>query len=221
MILPRLQFITSDSSGAPLVDQARHALSVGVRWIQVRSKTLGNIELRRAVREIIELSRPYSAIVTINDRVDVAADCGADGVHLGRDDTPPFEAARHLSPSCFLGGSVNTPLDIDYYSTSNVAYCGIGPLRSSSTKSNLRALLGVERIIELAQALTLRMKIPAYAVGGISSEDVPALLSRGVYGIAASAAIHSRSHSDAQRFVELVASFAQSSTATHQEVIAP
>jgi thiamine-phosphate pyrophosphorylase len=112
-----------------------------------------------------------------------------------------------LRPGSIIGGSINSLDDIEYYSTSGVAYCGIGPLRSSSTKSNLRTHLGADRIVELARVLTSKMGIPGYAVGGVTVDDIAPLLSRGVYGVAVSAAIHSKSRVEVQRLLDVVQSF--------------
>ncbi len=184
-MFPRLQFLTFD--GAPLghAAQARLAAEGGVRWVQLRAKGLALPEWTALAREALAACRDLGARLVINDAIDVAEAVGADGVHLGASDASPAEARRRLGPSAWVGVTLNRLPDVARLAEGRPDYVGVGPFRATATKvghapphdaASLRALIAVARL-------------PAFAIGGLSAEDFPALRDLGAHGAAVSSAI--------------------------------
>ncbi|RMG48190.1 MAG: thiamine phosphate synthase [Acidobacteria bacterium] len=165
-------------------------LAAGIRIVQFRDKEAPDREKVRRVRELLELARRHAAIVLVNDRLDVALAAGADGVHLGADDLP-WEAARRLAPPPFvLGCTAATPERIARAKAAGADYVGAGPAAPSRTKPDTGPRLDGPAYAALARAAAGPPRpIPLIAVGGITAREVPALVERGVAGVAVSAAV--------------------------------
>ena len=188
-----LQFITDGKTAEETVRQAISALEGGCRWIQIRMKDASEEEVEDAVKSILPHCRKARAILIVDDRVEIAARCGADGVHLGKEDTSPEQALAILGPDRIIGSTVNTLEDIGRLPLDIVDYLGIGPYRFTSTKKRLAPILGLEGYRNIMTLLRKRSSIPAVAIGGITADDIIPVISTGVTGIAVSGAI---SHAD-------------------------
>jgi thiamine-phosphate pyrophosphorylase len=161
------------------VTQARFAVEAGVDLIQVRERDLEAGTLAECVSELLTVTRGTATRIVVNDRLDVALACGADGVHL-RADSIPAAAARRLAPVGFLvGRSVHTTreaadaLDADYL----VA----GTLFPSRSKDLSHRLLGIDGL----RAIVAAAAVPVLAIGGISLDHVDAVAAAGAAGVAA------------------------------------
>ena len=184
-----LQFITDGMTAEETIRQAVSALEGGCRWIQVRMKDASDHEVEEAVKAILPHCRKAQAVIIVDDRVEIAARCGADGVHLGKEDTSPEEARAILGPDRIIGSTVNTIEDIDRLPLDIVDYLGIGPYRFTATKKRLAPILGLEGYRNIMTLLRKRSSIPAVAIGGITADDIAPIISTGVTGIAVSGAI--------------------------------
>ena len=91
-----IQFITHETETIGYVEGARMALEGGCRWIQLRMKDATDDEVREAASEIQPLCKAHDAIFLLDDRVELAKELKADGVHLGKNDMPVDEARRLL-----------------------------------------------------------------------------------------------------------------------------
>jgi thiamine-phosphate pyrophosphorylase len=118
-------------------------------------------------------------LLIINDYVDVALECGADGVHLGQDDTPPREA-RGLAPELILGVSTHSLSEALDAQKAGASYINIGPIFQTGTKSLPMEPLG----LELAKSIASEIEIPFTVMGGIKARHIPGLASLGAAGIA-------------------------------------
>jgi thiamine-phosphate pyrophosphorylase len=121
----------------------------------------------------------------INDRVEVAAAVGADGVHLGKQDMAVGLARRKLGSDRIIGGTANTLEDIREHCRQGADYIGLGPYRYTTTKKNLSPVLGLggyQRIMD--QLYREGISLPVVGIGGIGREDAAVLLEAGLYGIA-------------------------------------
>lgn len=186
----RLQFITHPSADRDLVEGARLALKGGCLWIQLRHKEASQETLIREGMEIGCLCREYNAVFIIDDHVELVGRLNADGVHLGQNDMPVGEARRILGPGKIIGATANTYEQFEKAAKDGADYAGIGPFRFTTTKKNLSPVLGIDgyhRIIEQKRATGIR--IPIVAIGGITPDDIPAIMATGVEGIAASGTI--------------------------------
>jgi thiamine-phosphate pyrophosphorylase len=179
-ILPPLYAITDrPAAGVDSVPEiARRLFAVGVRCLQVREKAIPDRELLGAVEAVRDLARPAGAAVLVNDRVDVARVAGV-GVHLGEEDLPAAEA-RRLLPAALLGVSTH---DLEAarsaFADPAADYVAFGPIFASGTKSE-RPPRGLE---DLARVAALRRK-PLVAIGGITAENLDAVLDAGADSVA-------------------------------------
>ena len=181
---PMLQFITHTSRGLEEV------LRGGCRWVQLRIKGASDAEFAGVAREILPLCRRYGATLIFDDRVELTASLGADGVHLGKNDMPLPEARRILGSGKIIGATANTAEDIMDAFRAGADYIGLGPFRFTTTKQGLAPLLGLEGYRKIMADCRARgMNLPTVAIGGILTEDLPQLRLTGVDGIAVSGLI--------------------------------
>ncbi len=188
--MKQIQFITHFNDRYGYVDGARMALEGGCRWIQLRMKGASDDEVAEAAAQIQPLCREHEAIFLLDDRVELAKSLKADGVHLGKNDMPTSEARRVLGEEFIIGGTANTFDDIERLSSQGADYIGCGPFRFTTTKEKLAPVLGLEgyrRIV--AQMEAKGINLPIVAIGGITCEDIPALMQTGIDGIAISGAV--------------------------------
>jgi len=184
------QFITHSNSRSGYVEGAKQALEGGCRWIQLRMKNKSDSEIEEAASLLKPLCSAYGATFILNDRVDLALKVKADGVHLGKNDTDPTEARKLAGASFIVGGTANTFNDIVALANKGVDYIGLGPYRFTATKEKLSPTLGLDGYRDIAnRCKQAGIELPIVAIGGITREDIPALLETGIPGIAVSSAI--------------------------------
>ena len=185
-----LQFITHYTDRYTYYDSAHMALEGGCRWIQLRMKDTPANEVEREARRVQDLCRAYHATFIIDDHVELAKELKADGVHLGKKDMPVAEARRMLGSGFIIGGTANTFDDIKMHYDAGADYIGCGPFRFTTTKKNLSPILGLEGYRSIVRQMKeADIRLPIVAIGGITFEDIPAILQTGVTGIALSGTI--------------------------------
>lgn len=185
-----LQFITHFTEKYSYYDSARMALEGGCRWIQLRMKDASPEEVEQEALRVQALCRTYHATFIIDDHVELVKKIHADGVHLGKHDMPVAEARRLLGNDFIIGGTANTFDDVKMHYEAGADYIGCGPFRFTTTKKNLSPILGLEgyrRIV--SQMKEAGINLPIVAIGGITREDIPAILQTGVTGVALSGTI--------------------------------
>ena len=185
-----IQFITHETETVGYVEGARMALEGGCRWIQLRMKDASYDEVRKAAAEIQPMCKAHDAIFLLDDRVELAKELKADGVHLGKNDMPVDEARRVLGEEFIIGGTANTFEDIERLARQGADYIGCGPFRFTTTKKNLAPVIGIEGyrdIIEKMEAAGI--DLPVVAIGGITADDIDDILATGVRGIAVSGTV--------------------------------
>jgi thiamine-phosphate pyrophosphorylase len=151
------------------------ALRGGVDVIQLRDKALDDAGLVAAAREFRAAADAAGALFVLNDRPDLVAACGADGVHVGQDDAAPADARAAVGPDRIVGRSTHTPAqlaaaeadpDVDYYA--------VGPVHPTPTKPG-RPAAGLGSVARAAGAATK----PWFAIGGIDPETLGPVLAGG------------------------------------------
>lgn len=185
-----LQYISHFTPQISYAEGIRMALEGGCRWIQLRMKDASAEEIIACAKEVIPLCRRHGAKFLLDDHVELVRQLGADGVHLGKNDMPVDEARKILGPDIIIGGTANTIEDIIRLHKQGADYIGCGPFRFTTTKKNLSPILGLDGY----KSIVLKMKelgidLPIVAIGGITVEDIPAVMETGVSGIALSGAI--------------------------------
>ncbi|ESU28947.1 thiamine-phosphate pyrophosphorylase [Flavobacterium limnosediminis JC2902] len=165
-------------------------LDNGCDWIQLRFKNGNSLELFALAEAVKTLCEEYLATLIINDKVDLALQINADGVHLGLNDMKVKDARALLGNHKIIGGTANTLEDILQRTTENCDYIGLGPYRFTATKENLSPILGLEGYQNiLGKIKEQNIQIPVYAIGGIASNDIESLIDTGLHGIAVSGLI--------------------------------
>lgn len=202
-----LHYITQTLPHTTHAQLAASACQGGVRWVQFRVKNLGFEAWKKQALLVKEVCQKYGAKLIINDNVKVAEEVGADGVHLGKQDITPDKAREILGANAIIGGTANTYEDILRLAQWNVDYIGLGPFRFTTTKQNLSPTLGMDGYGHILQSMKAQhIDIPLIAIGGITIEDVAALVGIGVHGVAVSGAISKAQNisEKANEFVSLI-----------------
>ena len=185
-----IQFITHTTDSIGYVEGARMALEGGCKWVQLRMKDATDDEVRKAAAEIQPLCKEHEAVFLLDDRVELAKELHADGVHLGKNDMPVDEARRILGEEYIIGGTANTFEDIERLARQGADYIGCGPFRFTTTKKNLAPVLGIDGYREIIEKMSKAgIDIPVVAIGGITADDIDAILATGVRGIAVSGSV--------------------------------
>ena len=185
-----LQFISHYTERYSYLDSIRLALEGGCRWIQLRMKDTPDEEVRPVAIEALQMCRDVGATFIIDDRVELVKELGADGVHLGKNDMPISEARKVLGSAFIIGGTANTFEDVKAHYEASANYIGCGPFRFTTTKKNLSPVWGLEgsrHIVEQMEEANIHL--PIVAIGGITAEDIPAIMQTEVTGIALSGTI--------------------------------
>lgn len=185
-----IQFITHSNERYDHVEGAKLALQGGCRWIQLRMKDAMEIDFLRAAKKIRRLCDEYHATFILDDHVEWVGLTGADGVHLGKNDMPISEARRILGDTFIIGGTANTIADVEDHWKSGADYVGCGPFRFTTTKEKLSPVLGIGGYENIVAEMNRRdIGMPVVAIGGITTDDITAIMATGVSGIAVSGTI--------------------------------
>lgn len=202
-----IQFISHYTDKIGYLDSIRLALEGGCRWVQLRVKTATIDELRPMALEAQRMCREAGATFIIDDQVALVKEIGADGVHLGKNDMPVAEARRILGPDFIIGGTANTFEDVKMHYESGANYIGCGPFRFTTTKEKLSPVLGLEGYRSIVTQMREEgINLPIVAIGGITADDIPAIMQTGVTGIALSGTVLRADDPvvEMQRLLELV-----------------
>ena len=185
-----IQFISHSNERYSYLDGIRLALEGGCKWVQLRMKDAPDEQVAQLGVQARELCDRYGSKLILDDRVELVAKTGADGVHLGKNDMPIAQAREILGPGKIIGGTANTFEDIVAHWKSGADYIGCGPFRFTTTKKNLSPILGLEGYRDIvARMKDAGITLPLVAIGGITAEDIPAILETGVDGIAVSGTV--------------------------------
>lgn len=186
----KLQFISHFTDTLTYIDGIRLALEGGCRWIQLRMKDATDEEVLPIALQAQEMCKQYDATFVIDDRVEMVKQIKADGVHLGKNDMPIAEARQLLGDDFIIGGTANTFEDVKAHYEAGASYIGCGPFRFTTTKQRLSPILGLEGYRHIVGEMKAHhINIPIVAIGGITLEDIPAIMQTGVTGIALSGSI--------------------------------
>lgn len=156
----------------------------GADAIQVREKELDATALLERTRLVIEVARPAGVPVIVNDRADIAAAAGADGVHLGQDDLPIEHARRVVGSLAIVGGSVHDLAEAARVVDAGCDYAGLGRFAESRTKAG--AARGGGSLVE--NFVREHPGVPHLVIGGVDLENLPSVIEAGGRGVAICAA---------------------------------
>lgn len=163
-----------------LVAAVEAALRGGMRILQYRDKQLPAAAQLHQARKLHALCQAHGALFIVNDDIELAQQCGADGVHLGRDDGSVSAARRQLGEHAIIGCSCYDRLELALEAQQLGAdYVAFGRFHASSTKPD-----AVHAPIDLLDQASAELAIPICAIGGIETTNAGALVRRGAHMIA-------------------------------------
>jgi thiamine-phosphate pyrophosphorylase len=168
-----------------LADVVAAAVRGGVTCVQLREKQSDTRDFLAQALALKALLAPHGVPLVINDRIDIALACGAEGVHLGQSDMPVQDARRLLPPEVFIGWSVETAQDVAQSAHLPVDYLGVSPVFTTPTKTDTKAPWGLEGLRQVRAAT----RLPLVAIGGIHTDNVQDVMRSGADGIAVVSAL--------------------------------
>jgi thiamine-phosphate diphosphorylase len=161
------------------------ALDAGVRLVQHRRKGALTRAAVAEARALKALCARRGALLIVNDRADLAALAGADGVHVGQDDLPVAEVRAVLGPHAWVGVSCHSIGEARAAARDGADYLGFGNVFGTRTKADAGPPRGVEALAEVCRAVAL----PVFAIGGIAADAVPRVRAAGAAGAAVISAV--------------------------------
>ena len=167
-----------------LYEQVESALKGGVTCVQLREKELDDESFLKEAIEISALCKQYGVPFFVNDNVDVAIKCNADGIHVGQEDMEAAQVRQRVGDDMIIGVSVHS-VEEALEAVRNGADClGIGAAFSTSTKTDVD-LLPRETLRDICDTVD----IPVVAIGGINKSNISQLAGTGIDGVALVSAI--------------------------------
>ena len=170
----RLYFVTDVRPG--LEELLRAALEGGADMLQLRDKSATDAELLEAATVFRRVCDEHDALFWLNDRSDLVAECGADGLHLGQDDMSPAEARAVVGNEVLLGLSTHSAAQLDAaLEAGEVDELSVGPVWETPTKEG-RPAAGLDYV---RHAASVAGSAPWFAIGGIDLDNVREVISAG------------------------------------------
>lgn len=167
-----------------LYEQVEAALKGGVTCVQLREKNLDEASFLAEAIEIAALCKKYEVPFFINDNVEIAIKCNADGIHVGQEDMEAAQVRQRVGKNMMIGVSVHS-VEEALEAVKNGADClGVGAMFATSTKTDVDVLSK-----EILRDICAAVDIPVVAIGGINKTNIAELTGTGVDGIALVSAI--------------------------------
>jgi thiamine-phosphate pyrophosphorylase len=169
-----------------LYEQVEEALKGGVTCVQLREKELDETAFLQEAKELCALCRRYGVPFLVNDNVEIAIACGADGIHVGQEDLAAGEVRRRVGENMILGVSVHTVEEACQAVRDGADYLGLGAVFPTSTKTDVEQMSN-----ETLRAICDAVDVPIVAIGGINRGNILRLAGSGVDGVALVSAVFS------------------------------
>ncbi len=183
-MIPKLHYISQGQTHKEHLENIQKACTSGAELVQLRLKNVSENKVLKLAQQAREITSHFQTRLIINDYYKVAKEIKADGVHLGKTDTCPLIARKELYTWQIIGGTANTLQDCQALINKEVDYIGLGPFKFTETKANLSPILGLEGYAAIIDAL--QTETPILGIGGVTLDDVTAILETGISGIAVS-----------------------------------
>lgn len=169
-----------------LYEQVEAALKGGVTCVQLREKEMDETAFLQEAKDICALCHRYGVPFIVNDNVDIAIACQADGIHVGQEDMAAGEVRRRVGDAMLLGVSVHTVEEARRAVRNGADYLGLGAVFPTSTKTDVDQMTN-----ETLRAICDAVDVPVVAIGGINRGNLLKLSGSGVDGVALVSAIFS------------------------------
>ena len=170
-----------------LLRQVAEAIDGGAGIVQLREKHLGQADFLAEAERFVALCREKGAVSIINDNVDIAAQVGADGVHIGQEDLEAGRARELLGPDKVIGVSAHSVAEALAAQAAGADYLGVGAAFVTGTKTDAKPISR-----ETIRAITAAVDIPVVAIGGISRDNILELRDCGLDGVAVVSALFAK-----------------------------
>lgn len=170
--------------GETLPCVVEEVLKNGATFLQIREKDLAPDAFEAEAEKLKMLCAQHAVPFVVNDSVEIALQCDADGVHVGQSDIKGRDIRSIIGPDKILGISAGTVEEAIAAEKAGADYIGVGAIFGTSTKKNARSMT-MERLKEIVSSVS----IPVVAIGGISTENILQLCGSGVDGVAVVSAI--------------------------------
>lgn len=167
-----------------LAQQVEAALQNGATCIQLREKDLDEAAFLQEARKMADLCHRYHVPFIVNDNVEIAIACHADGVHVGQDDMAASDVRKRVGDDMIVGVSAHTVEEALEAVRNGADYLGLGAVFSTSTKTDAGAMS-----FDTLKAICDAVDVPTVAIGGISPANIMQLSGSGVDGVAVVSAI--------------------------------
>ena len=174
--------------GQTLASVTEEVLKNGATFLQIREKELGDADFLNQAKALKEVAARYGVPYVVNDNIQVALECDADGVHVGQSDIVGKDVRSMIGPDKILGISANTVETAIAAEKAGADYIGVGAVFNTSTMKDATTL-SVSQLREICDAV----RIPVVAIGGISSGNILQLSGSGIDGVAVVSAIYAQS----------------------------
>lgn len=180
-------YLVTDSDileGRDFYNCIEEALKGGVTILQLREKDASGKEFLERAIKLRELTKKYNVKFIINDRVDIAMLCNADGVHIGQSDIPANKVRELIGEDKIVGVSARTVEEALIAKENSADYLGVGAMFTTTTKLDAKSV-SIEKLKEIKKAVDL----PIVAIGGLSLNNIDKLKVCNVDGYAVVSAI--------------------------------
>lgn len=180
-------YLVTDSDilrGRDFYNSIEEALKGGVTMLQLREKNASGKEFLEKAIKLRELTKKYNVKFIINDRVDIAMLCDADGVHVGQSDIPANKVRELMGEDKIVGVSARTVEEALTAKENGADYLGVGAMFTTRTKLDAKSV-SIEKLKEIKELI----KLPVVAIGGLSLSNIDKLKECNVDGYAVVSAI--------------------------------
>lgn len=180
-------YLVTDSNilkGRDFYNCIEEALKGGVKMLQLREKNASGKEFLDKAMKLRDLTKKYNVKFIINDRVDIAMLCDADGVHVGQSDIPADEVRRLIGKNKIIGVSARTVEEAMKAKENGADYLGVGAMFTTTTKLDAKNVT----IDKLAQ-IKKEVNLPIVAIGGLALDNIDKLKKCNIDGYAVVSAI--------------------------------
>ena len=171
-------------NGQELSFQVEQALKGGTTCVQLREKELSHDEFLNQALELKQLCKNYNVPFIINDDVEIAVKCNADGIHVGQSDMAADDVRAKIGSDMILGVSVHSVKEALNAQEKGADYLGVGAMFSTSTKLDANDV-SFKMLSDICKAVS----IPVVAIGGIQKHNIKELSGTGIDGVALISAI--------------------------------
>ena len=174
-------------NGRTLHDVTEEVLAAGATFLQIREKELDDETFLKEAKDLAELAKKYNVPFVVNDNIDIALKCGADGVHVGQSDIVGKDVRAMIGADKILGISANTVETAIKAEQSGADYIGVGAVFDTTTKKDAETISNAA-LREICAAV----HIPVVAIGGINEKNVLELRGSNIDGISVISSIFAK-----------------------------